>query len=455
MKTYLTPLLALMVFGCDTSESASSGDDTLATDTSSPDTTPDTSSPDTTPDTSSPDTVAPDTVGPDTDRLPATVEFGPVDTLYTIVPDLDGDGRDDLILSSHSPARVVVQTGGPAGVETELGYRRESVDLTVSVGDLNDDGVKDLVLSGAFDHRVEVYFGPFDGVAKPRAASFHLSRDPRGGLSDRFGATLLVADLNLDGVDDLLAASPAEGEEACFGTRASLVYFGPLAAGPGSTDDGAQPVGPDEDDGPAPSRILPATPGVCLGDYAFVLPASRGQALVLSLSREPDRVAYGLPLSVEPMPLTEANAPALPDLADLHGRIDVDGDDLPDESAFDAESNGAAWTRSSDGAKLSLAQDDHFVQLFGVDLNGDGVGAAWILAQRFDSANYTNDVVLAPVPSAATGLLAFEALTPSWSGVRSAYNHSGITRGDLDGDGIPEHAVGNALIRSTAVPPAE
>lgn len=443
MKTHLTPLLASFVaviwLGCDGGEADPSGADTSTPDTS-------------TPDTSTPDTSAPDTVVPDTDRLPATVEFGPVDTLYTIVIALDGDGRDDLIQSRRDPERVVVLTGWPDRIETELGYRRESVDLTVSVGDLNDDGAKDLVLSAAFDHRVEVYFGPFDGTAKPRTSSFHLVRDPGGGLSDRFGATLLVADLNLDGVDDLLVASPGEGEEACVGTRASLVYFGPLAAGPGSTDDGTQPVGDDEDDGPAPSRILPATPGVCLGDYAFVLPASRGEALVLSLSREPGRVAYGLPLSAEPMPLTDENAPALPD---RHGRIDVDGDEIADESAFDAELGGAAWTRSSDGAKLSLAQDEHFVRLFGVDLDGDGVGAAWILAERFDGSDYTNDVVLAPVPSAATGLLAFGTLMPSWSGVRSAYHGSGITRGDLDGDGIPELAVGNALIRSTAVPPSE
>lgn len=449
MKRQLTPLLALALFGCDPHEPASTADlmdgaETADTLPAPPDSNP--------PDTDRPDT---DTAPPDTDRLPAAVEFGESDSLTTLVGDLDGDGREDLVTSSVATPRVVVQTGWPDGPRTELGYVRGAPDLRTAVGDLNHDGFRDLVLSSGWDHRVEVYFGPFDGTAKPRAASFHLARDPGGGLADLFGATLLVADLSGDGRDDLLVTAPGEGEEACSGTRASLVFFGPLAAGPGSTDDGTQPVQDDEDDGPAPSRVLPATTGICLGDYAFVLPASRGEALVLSLSRAPGRVAYGLPLSAEPTPLTEENAPALPDRRDVYGRIDVDGDGLADESAFDAGSGGAAWTRSSDGEKLSLVQEGYFVRLFGVDLDGDGVGAAWVLAERFDGTDYTNDVVLAPVPSAATGLLAFGTLTPSWSGVRSAYHRSLITRGDLDGDGIPEIAVGNALIRSTVVPPGE
>ncbi|HRE92289.1 MAG TPA: FG-GAP and VCBS repeat-containing protein [Myxococcota bacterium] len=448
MKTHLTllPALALVMVGCDSNDSGQTGADTFGSDTTAPDTTsPDTTSPDIAP----PDSTSPEVAPPDTDRLPSEVVFGEVDSLLTLVGDLDGDGRADLVTSSREDARVVVQTGWPDGPQTELGYVRDSTALRGAVGDLNHDGVRDLVLSSVWDHRVEVYFGPFDGTAKPRSASFHLARNPGGGLADLFGATVLVADLSGDGKDDLLVTAPGEGEEACFGTRASLVYFGPLAAGPGSTDDGAQPVLPEEDDGMAPSRILPATPGVCLGDYAFVLKASRGEALVLSLSREPYRVAYGLPLSAQATPLTEENSPPLPDMDEVSGRIDVDGDALADESAFDEASGGPAWSRSSDGDKVSLAQRDHYVRLFGVDLDGDGVGAAWLLAERFESSDYTQRVVLAPLPASATGLVDFAELTPSWSGTRYAGNDSAITRGDLDGDGVPELAVGNALIRSS------
>ena len=438
MRIHLTPLLALALFACDaTSQGKTDAPVADTADTLSPETADTADAADTS------DFEISDVAPPTTDRLPASVEFAAQAELLTIVPDLDGDGRDDVVVSTRASQRTVVHLTWPDGQGTEVGYTRGGTNLTIAVGDLDHDGQRDLVLGSAWDHKAEVYFGPFDGVPKPRTAAFHLKREPLG-LADRFGAALLVADLDGDNEDDLLVTAPGEGEEACFGTRSTLVYFGPLVAGPGSTDDGTQPVGDDEDDGPAPSRILPATPGVCLGDHAFIGPASRGQALVLSISKEPGRIAYGLPLSAVPMLLTEANSPALPDLTE---RIDIDGDDLADTVAFDPDAGGLAWTRSSDGARLTLAPNGHHTRLIGVDLDGDGVGAAWILAERFNGEGYTYDFTLAPLPTSATGLVDFTTLDPSWSGTRDASNHSGLTQGDIDGDGIPEVALGNALIR--------
>jgi hypothetical protein len=437
MKTTLT--LLVLLSACDGADPASPRTDADTVPTA------DTASVDTadaaTADSSGP---VPDGTDPTSDRLPASVAFVDPSELLVIVPDLDGDGRDDVLVSTPQSSQVVVHTHWPDDSGTGLGYVREGVDLVTAVGDLNHDGLSDLVVGSSWDHRVEVYFGPFDGVAKPRSASFHLARDPNGGLADRFGATLLVGDLGGDGKDDLLVSAPGEGEEACFGTRSTLIYFGPLVAGPGSTVDGMMPVDDDEDDGPAPSRILPATPGVCLGDHAFVLPASRGEALVLSTSRDPGRVAYGLPLSAQAMPLTEANTPPLPDLTD---RIDVDGDHIADTAAFDPETGGLAWTRSRDGGRLSLAQGGHHTRLVGIDLTGDGVGAAWVLAERWVAAGYYYDVTLAPLDETATGLIDFATLSPGWSGRRSGRNGGLMSHGDLDGDGVPEVVIGNALIR--------
>ncbi len=446
MRIDVTPILALALFACDASSHRDAGTtdtaDTTSAETAETADTPDTPDTPDTADTSNSEIS--DVAPPTTDRLPASVDFAAQAELIIIIPDLDGDGRDDVVVSTREPARTVVHTAWPTGTGTEVGYTRDATGLTFAVGDLNHDGRRDLVLGSGWDHKAEVYFGPFDGVAKLRSSAFRLERSPSGGLADLFGTTLLVADLNNDDQDDLLVTAPGEGEEACSGTRSTLVYFGPLAAGPGSTDDGTQPVGDDEDDGPAPSRILPATPGVCLGDHAFVLPASRGQALVLSISKEPGRVAYGLPLSAVAMPLTEANSPALPDLSE---RIDIDGDALADTLAFDPDAGGMAWTRSSDGARLTLAHNGHNTRLIAIDLDGDGVGAAWVLAERFVGETYTYDFTLAPLPTSAKGLVDFTTLNPRWSGTRDASNHSGLTQGDIDGDGVPEVALGNALIR--------
>lgn len=438
MKAKLTPIFACALFACDSSESAGgqTGADTDGGDTA------DTAG---APDSGDTREHAPDVEPPSTDRLtPIGVEFVDPSRLLVIVPDLDGDGGDDLVVSARQPATTSVHTRWPGDTGTGLGYLREGVDLVTAVGDLNHDGQKDLVLGSSWDHRVEVYFGPFDGQSKARSASFHLARDPNGGLADRFGATLLVADFSGDGKDDLLVAAPGEGEEACFGTRSTLVYFGPLAAGPGSTVDGLMPVNDTEDDGPAPSRVLPATPGVCLGDHAFVLPASRAEALVLSISREPGRVAFGLPLSARAMPLTEANSPALPDLS---ARIDIDGDQVADTSVFDPETGGIAWTRSTDGTRVTLAQNGHHARLVGIDLDGDGMGAAWILAERFIGDGYYYEVTLAPLDPTATGLIDFATVNPRWSGRRDGANANTMSIGDIDGDGVPEVVIGNAVIR--------
>jgi hypothetical protein len=444
MKTQHLLLLALSLHACDASTSGDALDThTSADSTDSIDSTDSTDSTDT---TNISDTQGPDATSPPSDHLLAEVTFLEESARISIIPDINGDGRADVIVSSLEPPRVTVHTAWPDGFATEVSYVRTSTGLLAAVGDLNSDGQPDLALSSAWDHKAEVYFGPFDGAAKPRAASFHLSRRP-GGLSDRLGGALLIADLNLDGRDDLLVTAPGEGEEACFGTRASLAFFGPLSPGPASAADGLHPVADDEDDGPAPSVILPATPGDCLGDYAFVLPASRGQALVLSRTSAPGRVAYGLPLSAASTPLTEANTPPLPP---LHTQLDIDGDGVAEVAALDTDINAIAWTRSSDGARVTLTQSDHNSQLIAVDLDGDGLGAAWILSERFISDSYS--FTLTPLPTSAAGPLDFNQLTPRWRGTRSASTDNALSLGDLDGDGIPEAALGNALIRFTLPP---
>lgn len=377
----------------------------------------------------------------DSDRLDPDVVFAAEDELLTIVPDLDGDGRADMVVSTRT--RTFVRTRWPDGPTTDLAFVRTGTGLVGTVGDLDADGHPDLALSSAWNHEVQVYFGPFDGGAKPLADAFDLHRHP-SGLADRLGGTVLVADLNGDARVDLLVTAPGEGEEACFGTRSALVFFGPLAPGPASAVDGMGPVADDEDDGPSASVIVPATPGDCLGEFAFVVAHGDGHALVLSTSRAPGRVAFALPLSADPTPL--ADAPALPE---LENAIDVDDDGVADTARYEPTTGAPRWTRSSDGATLDLATPGGDTGLLAVDLDGDGIGAAWAWSDTFDADTYRSRLVLGPLAAATRGMIDPSALPLAWSGWRDAMIAKLVTRGDVDGDGISEYAIANALVTFT------
>ncbi|MBL8681966.1 MAG: VCBS repeat-containing protein [Myxococcales bacterium] len=378
------------------------------------------------------DATAPDVVRVAVgDRAPVTLEFMGDAEIFTIVPDLDGDGRADLVRSSS--ARTVVQLGWPARVTTQVAFVRAGTDLVASVGDLNHDGYPDLALSSTWNHEVQVYFGPFDGVSQPISAAFRLARDPMGGIADLFGATTVIDDFTGDNRADLLVAAPSEREEACSGTRSTLVYRGPLAPGVRASAETAADF------------VLEGRASECLGEHVEVLRDGTRRVLVLSLAMRPGRRGFALPLMGTPTPLSIETTPAFSPGV----RVDADGDGMADSVEVDPMSGLYLTRRSSDGAFVDPRFMGERMQQRLLDMNEDGLGVPWMFTERYDEGSRRWQATFVRLPSDARGVVELSTAMPRASGTRDANVSLRETRGDLDGDGIDEIAWGNMLLRHT------
>lgn len=150
----------------------------------------------------------------------------------TTVDDVTGDDRPDAVSVnkvSASSYRMDVEDGAAARIHLpgELAF-------LVSPGavDLDADGQRDLILGLPWHNRVLVFRGPVTGELGDTDAFLSIAGPPYdGGLAPLYGTAVLVADVNLDGSRDIVATSPAEREEGCFGQLPPRVYLGPFAAG--------------------------------------------------------------------------------------------------------------------------------------------------------------------------------------------------------------------------------
>jgi len=170
-------------------------------------------------------------------------EFEELGVAVAGVGDVNGDGRDDLLLGAHMFAagvgRAYLFLGPVAGARTSASaeaiitgeFQSDSFGIAVAAGDMNGDGLSDLLIGaphGPIDFldsgRVYLFHGPVSGQISAASADVIFHGE---ALNDMFGSDVSAGDLNGDGIDDVLAGANQIFSNVDPGK--AYVFYGPFA----------------------------------------------------------------------------------------------------------------------------------------------------------------------------------------------------------------------------------
>ncbi|MDQ1348559.1 MAG: hypothetical protein QG573_1934 [Acidobacteriota bacterium] len=149
--------------------------------------------------------------------------------------DINGDGADELV-AAQAAGGFYFFSGSLGGLATSGTYWLLGTPWTMALGDFNGDGFADFAAAGPSAGWTAgegfVWAGSAAGLVEPQVAAlrqdFMVNDALDGGneAGDRFGESLLAADLDNDGYDDLVIGTPGEdvGPEGSEFVDAGALY---------------------------------------------------------------------------------------------------------------------------------------------------------------------------------------------------------------------------------------
>jgi hypothetical protein len=165
--------------------------------------------------------------GPDTTHdLSFTVSSYPYQVL---VEDLDGDGYDDaIILYNAGDNKVRIHMGSASGMDVTPDHMEsvgDSAFFSVAAGDLNNDGYKDLAVMSVESFNRYIYIIPGDATGWDDGNVIEIS------TGSKYVYSMTTADINADGIDDLVAGVGDEmriyyGGDGTFDNNADITKSG-------------------------------------------------------------------------------------------------------------------------------------------------------------------------------------------------------------------------------------
>ncbi|MFT7617440.1 MAG: hypothetical protein ACI97A_001076 [Planctomycetota bacterium] len=364
--------------------------------------------------------------------------FGSIGQKLGRVPDINGDGADELIVSATPLGKVFVYSGADATLLLTLSTSGVFDNFGTSVcgiSDVNTDGVPDLVVGAPGDDTAGIDAGRVDVLS---GADGTLIFSAFGDFSEDFFGTSVasIEDLNNDSTADFLVGAPGSFSSgfvrAHSGADGSTIstFFGP---NPGSGM-GWRVAAIDDIDGDGLQEVASVAIHAAntLGDLQagrlFVI-AGSGLALLLDVAGLAANDHFGFELSA---------------LKDVNG--DDKGDLLvsaPNDARGGPDAGSAQIISGADGTVLSDMIGQQPFALFGSavadagDVNGDGITDVVIGAKFHDG--FVADSGLVSVRNGADGTV-IEDFSDFESSTLLGASLVGL--GDVDGDGFDDFAMG-------------
>lgn len=159
------------------------------------------------------------------DRFPAREHIQPgfADDIAIAAGDLDGDGRDDLVVTSGLPILHVYLGKATYGIEPAGTLDIETPAVALDLGDVDADGFLDIAFSTS--NKVFVALGKGTGGVSPPS--------PVGFING--GESLELADIEGDGSLDLLVLSSMNAKIKCFLSAGNGQFYPPVTSTMGKT----------------------------------------------------------------------------------------------------------------------------------------------------------------------------------------------------------------------------